>query len=134
MFALLAVSGAAHGTTVTVLEFVGHVRGHTDIFFSGTLRFNSGLQDQDPFPGYGFYEPLRPGHVTLESGQPGVPNYLALWSGSSGRIDVQDDVSVPSGDFFEVTIGGRPLTMPAWTPGYFFSRSSVASLRNIGRR
>jgi hypothetical protein len=61
MLALLAVSGVAHGTTI-VLEFVGHVND-TDRIFSGTLRVNSELQDQDPFSGYGYYSPLRPGHV-----------------------------------------------------------------------
>src|SRR5688572_17192583 len=103
MVALLAVSGVAHGATI-VLEFVGHVHD-TDRIFSGTLRVNSELQDQDPFSaGYGYYAPMRPGHVTAESGQPGVPNYLALFSGSRGQIDVINDEYF--GDFYEVTVGG----------------------------
>jgi hypothetical protein len=117
MFALLTVSGVAHSKTVMVMEFVGHVTaiipgdGQDPIAiapgssFSGIVRFDPELQDQDPFSDrFGEYgPPLRPGHVTVESGHPAVPNYLAVFSGSRGRIDVLNDVN---GDWFEVTVGG----------------------------
>jgi hypothetical protein len=104
MFALLTVSSVAHGATI-VLEFVAHV-DDTDRIFSGTLRVNSELRDQDPFSGYGFYGPLRPGHVTVESAQPGVPNYLVLFSGSRGYIDLVDDDYGPfGGDSYDLQVG-----------------------------
>ena len=115
MFALLAVSGVAHGRTIIAFEFVAEVVRVGDGLagqqfpiggtFSGIFRFDAELQDQDPFGDhFGEYEPLGPGHVTVESGQvPDAPNYLALFSGSRGRISVINDVF---GDSYSVTVAG----------------------------
>ena len=115
MFALLAVSGVAHGRTIIAFEFVAEVVRVGDGLagqqfpiggvFSGIFRFDAELQDQDPFGDhFGEYEPLGPGHVTVESGQvPEVPNYLALFSGSRGRISVINDVF---GDSYSVAVAG----------------------------
>src|SRR5687768_10096039 len=118
MFALLAVSGVAHGTMIAV-EFVGyvdHITGDEQnalaitprAIFSGIVRFNSELQDQNPIQDdVGEYAPLSPGHVTVEWGRPDVPNYLALFSGSRGHIDVDNvDPGIRFGDEFLVTVGG----------------------------
>ena len=98
MFALLTVSGVAHSTTIVTFEFVGEIEHVTDplvgslpgSIFTGVFRYDSELPDDDPVdPKFGEYEPLENGHATVESEQPGVPNYLILTS--DGRIAVENN-------------------------------------------
>src|SRR5688572_18891922 len=94
MFALLAVSGVAQGTSIA-FEFLGSVnfippelaaQFPLNGIFTGVFGFNSELQDRNSRSDIGVYEPLGFGHLTVESGRLGVPDYFALITG--GRIRV----------------------------------------------
>ena len=99
IFVLLAVSGVAHGSSIT-FEFVGQVVGEVPFelggqfaagdIFTGRYRFSSELNDQNPIGSdQGEYAPWV-GHLTVESRRlPEVPNYLARMF--DGRITVNND-------------------------------------------
>jgi hypothetical protein len=110
IFALLAVSGVAHGTTIATFEFVGSLEDASFPLdlpgsnFTGVFRYDLELNDQVPdSPSLGEYEPLGHGHVTVESERPGVADYLILTS--SGSIGVFDNDFNDEDEFF--VHGGR---------------------------